>query len=311
MSSAPETSPLAAAPGAASDAAAPESRAPPPPRAHRRAGVLARLLGAVAGGYLRFVYATTRWRWVERGHFDARLADSAFVAVCWHGRIAPMPMMRPKHRRAVALISANRDGDVLQTTMAALGVEAIRGSSRHPRKRDKDKGGAAAASALVEALRAGVSVVITPDGPVGPRMRAKPGAIAVAAAAGVMVLPMSASFSRATVLKTWDRFMIPWPFGRGVMAFGPAIAPGAAGDHAAQEAARAALEASLIALTEQADRMIGREPVAPAPNRLRERRESGDADDGGAPGADTGADAGADAGLDAGPNAGAARGSDA
>lgn len=264
----------------------PRDPGPPPTPSHpitaprrppRVGGLLPRLLGAACGAYVRFVYATTRWRLIGRDHLEEAITQGAFVGACWHARISALAMLRPKDRRAVALISASRDGDFLQNVMAAMGVWAIRGSSQDPRKTDKNKGGSAAAASLTEALRSGAIVVITPDGPRGPRMRVKPGAAAVAAVAGAPLLPITCAFGRATLLGTWDRFMIPWPFGRGVFIFGELIDPGAPGDRAAQAAACERLEASLNALTEQADRLVGRTLVAPAEAKAARRAPRGSA----------------------------------
>lgn len=224
-----------------------------------------RLLGGVAGFYIWLIFQTTRWRYEGREHLEAMLAEKSFVAAVWHARLAPIAMLRPRGRRAVALISANRDGAFLARVMANTGAQAIFGSSRDPRKADKSKGGSEALSKAVTALKTGAILVITPDGPRGPRMRAKPGVAAMAAAASAPVLPVAYSVRRALVLKSWDRFMAPWPFGRGVFVFGPPIPPADPSDPDALEARRAEIEAALIAVTERADGLIGRETPEPGP----------------------------------------------
>jgi hypothetical protein len=189
-------------------------------------------------------------------------ARSNFIGAVWHSRLAPIVMLRPRGRRAVALISANSDGDVIARLIANLGGEAVRGSSRDPRKADKHKGAAEAVSKLTTALKEGAIVVITPDGPRGPRMRAKLGVAAVSAAAGAPVLPVAYAVRRARVFRSWDRFMLPWPFNRGVFVFGaPIEAP--VDDPEALEAHRAAIEAAVIAATLEADRLVGRETPEP------------------------------------------------
>lgn len=226
---------------------------------------LARVLAGVAGFYIWLSFQTTRWRYVGREHLDAMFAEPGFIASVWHSRLAPIAMLRPRGRRAVALISANRDGALLARIMANTGAEAVHGSSRDPRKKDKDRGGSAAMALCVAAVKEGAILVITPDGPRGPRMRAKPGVSAIAAASGRMVLPVAYSVRRAKVFNSWDLFMAPWPFNRGVFVFGAPISAPESEDEAALERHREAVEAAMNAVTEQADRLVGRETPEPGP----------------------------------------------
>jgi lysophospholipid acyltransferase (LPLAT)-like uncharacterized protein len=45
----------------------------------------------------------------------------------------------------------------------------------------------------------------------------------LAARSGVPVLPCAARTSRRITLGTWDRMMVPLPFGRGALVCGPVI----------------------------------------------------------------------------------------
>ena len=217
----------------------------------------------MAGFYIWLLFRTTRWRYEGREHLDAMFAEPGFIAAVWHSRLAPIAMLRPKDRRAVALISANRDGAMLARIMNVMGAEAVHGSSQDPRKKDRNRGGAAAAARCVDAVKQGAILVITPDGPRGPRMRAKPGVAALAAMTGRFVLPVAYSVKRAKILNSWDRFMIPWPFNSGVFVFGRPIAPPDASDDAAVERHRLAVEAAMIDATRRADTLLGRETPEP------------------------------------------------
>ena len=73
-------------------------------------------------------------------------------------------------------------------------------------------------------LEAGDHVVITPDGPRGPRRVAAPGVAQLAALSGMPVLPCAAQTSRRWTLRSWDRMVLPLPFGRGVIVCGAPIA---------------------------------------------------------------------------------------
>ncbi len=93
------------------------------------------------------------------------------------------------------------------------GGHVIRGSSSHT--------GARALRDYYQALvKEDISPVITPDGPKGPRFKFKPGAILLAQMSGRPILPMAYAASRAWRIK-WDRFVIPLPLSRIVIAIGP------------------------------------------------------------------------------------------
>ena len=72
------------------------------------------------------------------------------------------------------------------------------------------------------------------------------------------------STSRRRLLKSWDRFLLPLPFGRGVFVIGPEIKVPGGFDAAGREQLRLRLEQALNEVTAEADRRMGHAPVAPA-----------------------------------------------
>jgi lysophospholipid acyltransferase (LPLAT)-like uncharacterized protein len=118
---------------------------------------------------------------------------------------------------------------------------------------------------MVRALKRGEYMGITPDGPRGPRMRAAPGATAAARLSGAVLLPVSYSAARRRVLNSWDRFVVPLPFSRGIIRLGTAIEVPRDADEAQLEATRHRLESELISLTTALDTELGVDPVDPAP----------------------------------------------
>ena len=231
---------------------------------------MGRAIGWLGGFLIWATYYTTRWDRIGQDRLEALLADperrkGGFLVAFWHGRLFPIAMIRPKGRAVSAVISGNRDGEIITRILAATGIGAIRGSSRDPRKPDKDRGGAEALAGAVEALGQGVVVAVTPDGPRGPLMRVKPGIAMMAARAGAPVLPLAYSVRRAKAFRSWDRFLLPWPFNRGVFVYGEPIPPADPNDPEALEAFRAALEAAVLAATREADARMGRVTPEPGP----------------------------------------------
>ena len=111
------------------------------------------------------------------------------------------------------LISPSVDGDIGVMVVGHLGGHSIRGSTTHT--------GARALRDYYDALvKQGISPSITPDGPKGPRFVFKPGAILLSQMSQRPIMPMAYCASRATLFQ-WDKFVLPWPFCRIVIAIGP------------------------------------------------------------------------------------------
>jgi len=94
-------------------------------------------------------------------------------------------------------------------------------------------------------------------------MRASDGIVSVARLAGVPIIPAAYSMNRGRILKSWDRFLIAWPFGQGVIVWGEPIEVPRDADTEMLETIRLHVEDSLNQITREADEMVRREPVEP------------------------------------------------
>jgi lysophospholipid acyltransferase (LPLAT)-like uncharacterized protein len=160
-----------------------------------------------------------------------------------------VPWMNVRLRRHGAravqvLASRSRDGELVAAVVRRVGLGTARGSS--------SRGGAAGLRALAATLRAGGDVAVVPDGPRGPRERVQPGVVALAALTGAPVVPLAFAAHPARRLGSWDRFLVPWPFARCAVVFGP---PMAVARDADREAARREIERALADVTLAADRL--------------------------------------------------------
>jgi lysophospholipid acyltransferase (LPLAT)-like uncharacterized protein len=142
-------------------------------------------------------------------------------------------------------VSRSADGDLIAKVLERWGYRAVRGSS--------SRGGSEALRQIVRLVRSGQSVAITPDGPRGPRRKMKPGAVLAASMAGVPILPMSSGTPRAWWFGRWDRFLVPKPFARVKIVYGPPMYVPARANPEEVEAASIAVEQALEAATHKAD----------------------------------------------------------
>lgn len=232
--------------------------------------MLGRVAPRVGASYIALTYRTTRWHWEGRDILQGVIdAQTPVIYAFWHSRILMMcPLMQDSPLPIRVLVSNNRDGEMISRIVQKFGQDTIRGSTRNPKK-TKKKGGGLALAAMLAHLRTGGSAALTPDGPRGPRMTAQIGASALAAQTGLTIIPLAYSTSRGKTLKTWDRFLLAMPFGRGAFVVGDPIDAPTSMDGAEVEAHRSRLERTLTDLTHRADEMTGREQTHPADEATR------------------------------------------
>ncbi len=213
---------------------------------------------ALAAAYIRLVWVSSRWEVVgEEVPHRLWAADQPFILAFWHGRLLMMPCCWDRAKIMNMLISRHRDGQFIARTVAHFGIRTVTGSS--------SQGGSAALRAMLKVLQDNESVGITPDGPRGPGMRASIGVVQLARLAGVPVVPVSFSVVPGLVLKSWDRFLVAWPFGRGIFVWGQPITVPKTANVATLEACQQTIEDALNAVTAEADRRMERMslPVQP------------------------------------------------
>ncbi len=175
---------------------------------------------AVLGvGLIKLFWRTCRVvRVVGDEHAAAALAATpSVIPVYWHQhQLFCSKYLLDQTARGLKLgflISPSVDGEIGVMIVSRFGGHVIRGSASHT--------GARALRDYYDALvKQGVSPSITPDGPKGPRFVFKPGAILLAQMSQRPMLPLAFAASRASLI-AWDKFVLPWPFSRIVIAVGP------------------------------------------------------------------------------------------
>lgn len=159
-----------------------------------------------------------RIRIIGQEPFDVlRQSGQNFVAAFWHGSMMTgWFLLRPSGaQRISALVSRSNDGEFLSTVLERWGYTMIRGSSH--------AGGKEAMQLMTDEVLRGSSIVITPDGPRGPRHEMKMGAVRLAQKTGVPLVPVGIAAKKKRSLRSWDAFEIPAPFSSVCAVFGEPI----------------------------------------------------------------------------------------
>jgi lysophospholipid acyltransferase (LPLAT)-like uncharacterized protein len=179
--------------------------------------------------YLRFVSITSRLRI----HTDPAAASLMHdrrpcLFAFWHRYQLMMAWVYRNHGAHV-LVSRSQDGDLIAGALHVLGYRTVRGSS--------SRGGAAALMGLMDILVSGGQAAVTPDGPRGPYRSLQPGLLTLARKTGAPIVPCGWAGSRVKILGSWDRFIVPLPFGRYDVVFGaPISVPEEGGEDLVREA---------------------------------------------------------------------------
>jgi len=214
------------------------STLPAPPPIHAITGWRRALLWPL-GLLMRAWGLTLRLEASARDRVALEKRDEPVAMVLWHNRLFLAAEFFRRFRRgkpAYALVSASNDGAWLTAFFSLVGLNTVRGSSSNY--------GREAVHALIEVLRSGNDIGITPDGPRGPCYEVKPGGLIVTRRAQAPLLLLGFELESCWELRSWDRFRIPKPFSR-VRVRGEVIPPA---EQADRDAALAAVQQRLTAL---------------------------------------------------------------
>jgi len=207
-------------------------------------GLMYRLSVPLGKLLLEVLWRTSRLRVVgEAGLIDAVARHGRVIPVCWHqhllfcarytvaGRVSGM--------KPGFLISPSVDGQAPTLLAQAYGAQVIRGSSTHT--------GTRAIRYLCSALKKGqLSTLITPDGPRGPRFEFKAGALLVAQLTDTPIVPLAYAARPAKLFRTWDKFVMPAPFARVVIAIGEPVRVPRDADEAQREQLRLEMQQRML-----------------------------------------------------------------
>jgi lysophospholipid acyltransferase (LPLAT)-like uncharacterized protein len=223
-----------------------------------RRPAIQRAIALVVCAYIELVRATMRWRLEEAETARQALSEPEGGMIwIWHGKLglagSGRKLLGDRPMRIMASLSP--DGALAALIAERLGYAPIRGSaSRKPGQ--LGKGGAAAFVEAKGFIDAGGGVIITPDGPRGPRETLSAGPILIARRASARVYFGGLAASPAIRFDSWDRFCLPLPFARGVATFdGPFHVP-AENSRADDEALKREWQARIDAVQARAEALL-------------------------------------------------------
>ncbi len=154
---------------------------------------------------VKFIYATNK----KVYHHPKNDDKKPFIICMWHGDLMSQPYNYFGFRKngiVKAMVSENRDGEIITNLVSKLGIGAIRGSS--------SKGGAKVIISALKELKDGNDIAITPDGPRGPRYSIADGIVAIAKKSGKNIVCFNSIPTKYWQFKSWDKFVLPKPFGK-------------------------------------------------------------------------------------------------
>ncbi len=176
-----------------------------------------RIVAKLLSYAMRFSFYTTRWTVIGDDIPSKYHRDGVPFIVClWHDRLMLAPCVWHWEKPLHVLASQHDDGRLIAEVVKNFSMPAVYGSTGK---------GVNAARNLIKLVKDGQYIAIIPDGPRGPRHKIAPGAVAISRLTKADILPFSFCVKRFHRFNSWDKFILAWPFNRGVMVWGEPITP--------------------------------------------------------------------------------------
>jgi lysophospholipid acyltransferase (LPLAT)-like uncharacterized protein len=201
------------------------------------------LLTQVLGMSIALLRTTLRVELLNSERYaDLQARRVPILFALWHGRMF-LPIDAHRNEGIVTMASKSQDGNIITRWLENNGYLVTRGST--------SRGGSEALRRMVRHVRSGHNVALTVDGPKGPARVVQSGVVRLARMTDAWILPISFSSSLPLFLRSWDRYLLPKPFSRNVVAYGE---PFAVPQEMSDEVALAKIRAALDDVTAAADR---------------------------------------------------------
>ena len=153
---------------------------------------------------VRFVHLTSK----KVYHHPTKMDNNNFVMAFWHGDGIMQSFNYKEFKpngNLKAIISEHKDGAMMSSIVAGMGIGTIKGSS--------SRGGVKALIGAIKALKEGFDVSITPDGPRGPIYSVADGIVALSQKINKPIVCFCSKPQTFWQFNSWDKYKLPKPFG--------------------------------------------------------------------------------------------------
>lgn len=156
--------------------------------------------------YIGLVYNSAKKKFINYAEFTNAQENNEKIIFCtWHGRQIIWGRVFRNLPNYYVLASKHGDGQIVGNILSHYGAKMIYGST--------NKGAREALRNILKASKEkNMKLAITPDGPRGPRMRINSAIIDIASISGAVIIPICFSCNKVKFIKSWDKFLIPYPF---------------------------------------------------------------------------------------------------
>lgn len=175
--------------------------------------------------FLPYLIAVVYWLWTKTWRLEiiehpetTRALNKGRVSFAhWHGDEMVLVSIGKRYHCA-AMTSTSKDGELMTGVLRCFGFGISRGSST--------RGGARALVGMIKLIKEGFNATVAVDGPKGPIYKVKPGIWHLAKHSQEPVVPVGVSASSGHIFeKSWNKGLLPWPFAKVKIVFGPPLPP--------------------------------------------------------------------------------------
>ena len=208
--------------------------------------ILPNLAGIFGKLLIDLLFFTTQIELKGKKKVESIILSKRFILAFWHSRILLVSYLY-KGWNGAAIVSRSSDGEIIARVLQRQGHETIRGST--------SGGGLRALATQIRRLNEkNMPGAVIPDGPRGPRFKVQPGVITLAKKTGYHIIPITYSAKKIKLFKSWDRFILPFPFTKCLVVYGNPLYVPADADKNRESVCRLLLEKELCRITFEADR---------------------------------------------------------
>ncbi len=171
--------------------------------------------------YIKSVYRTSSFEFKGHRVIDSLVSEkSLFFITFWHGHLAMLPCAWWWEKPFYMLLSQHRDGQLISRVLEHFNIQSVFGSTT--------RGGMVAGLQILDLIKTGAVIGVTPDGPRGPHQICSMGVLTLAKLAAteekpIHIVPVGYFIQRHKRLRSWDKFLFPLPFSKGFFHAAEAI----------------------------------------------------------------------------------------